>query len=200
MSKLVCVASGVLAFCCVVTGSAVPQVVEPPPLPEAPAEATPYEPFLDAGEKLPPKELLVQMNDLYENIKKQYKLRNYTKMKKRTRDLRNMAQNLKRKYHETPDPTAFYGAADQLRNWTVKLHTATEALNGSEMYGALRRMANRFNNCYTILGEPKKVSSGPRYDPPKMMLKRASGSGHKKSTAEEGKEAPAEEEKKVSRH
>lgn len=188
-------------MCGAATGLAVGQVVEPPPLPEAPAEATPYEPFLGAGEKLPPRELLVQMNGLFDDIKKQYKLRNYTKMKKRTRDLRNMAQNLKRKYRETPEPTAFYNAADQLRRWTVKLRTATEALDGSEMYTALRRVAHRFNGCYSALGEPKKVDAGPRHDPPSMMIKRSSRHHRMGSDVEEEEEeAPEEEGRRNLRH
>ena len=167
MRKVFYVSIGVLAVFFIAAGVPICQVgVEPPPLPHAPAEATPYEPFLDAGADLSPKDLLAQMNTLYDNLKHQYKCRNYTKLKKRARDLRNMADNLKRKNKETPDPTAFYAAADQLRNWAVKLRDATGRLSGDDMYKAFKRLADRFNNCYKVLGEAKKVSAGPRYDPP----------------------------------
>ncbi len=166
MRKAIYLLSGAVAVIVVLAGVAVCQVVEPPPLPEAPVDEAPQEPFLDAGADFSPKELLATMNDLYDNIKHQYKRRNYTKMQKRTKDLRNMAQNLKRKNKEAPNPTAFYGKADQLRNWAVKLREATRTLNGDEMYSALRRIANRFNDCYKILGEEKKVDAGPRHDPP----------------------------------
>jgi hypothetical protein len=173
MIKLLCLAGGLLAACCVITGVAVCQVVEPPPLPEESADAAPEEPFFDLGETLPPKALLIEMDQLYEYIKKQYKLHNYVKMEKRTRDLRNMAQNLRDKSQQTPYPSAFYGSADDLRNWCVKLQDAVQALNGEDMYQALRRVANRFNDCYTELGAPKNVSAGPRYDPPKSAFKKA---------------------------
>lgn len=167
MRKVFYVSIGVLAVFFIAVGMPVCQVgVEPSPPPHAPAEATPYEPFLDAGAKLPPKALLDQMNTLYDDLKHQYKRRNYTKLKKRARDLRNMADNLKRENKATPNPSAFYAAADQLRNWAVKLRDATGNLNGDDMYKAFRRLADRFNDCYKILGETKKVSSGPRYDPP----------------------------------